>query len=160
IVTIAGDGGADVLGDGGPATGVTLSAPRDVAVDTLDDVVILDNGHRRIRFVDEATGFIDTIIGTGLIGFIGDPGAKQSGVLSSPVGAAYDAAGNLYIADRGDNAVREIALDGTITTFAGDGTATGLGDSGPAALASLSSPADVCVVGTTLFIADNGNDRI
>jgi hypothetical protein len=56
--------------------------------------------------------------------------------------------------------VREIALDGTITTFAGDGTSSGLGDGGPAALASLSGPRDVCVFGATLFIADNGNDRI
>src|SRR6185369_9421498 len=138
----------------------TLSAPRDVALDALDNIFILDNGHRRIRFVDEATGFIETIIGSGLIGFIGDRGPKQSGVLSSPAGAAYDAAGNLYIADRGNNAVREIALDGTITTFAGDGTSSGLGDSGPAALASLSGPRDVCVFGATLFIADDGNDRI
>jgi sugar lactone lactonase YvrE len=160
IVTVAGDGGADVLGDLGPATGATLSSPRDVALDALGNIVVLDAGHRRIRFVDQDTGFIDTIIGTGLIGFIGDRGAKQSGVLSGPAGAAYDAAGNLYVADRGDNAVRKIALDGTITTFAGDGTSSGSGDGGPAALASLSGPADVCVFGTTLFIADTGNDRV
>ncbi len=160
IVTIAGDGGADVLGDLGPATGATLSAPRDVALDALGNFAILDAGHRRIRRVDQATGFIDTIIGSGLIGFIGDRGPKQSGVLSGPAGAAYDAAGNLYVADRGNNAVRRIALDGTITTFAGDGTSSGLGDSGPAALASLAGPTDVCIFGATLFIADNGNDRI
>lgn len=160
IVTVAGDSGADVLGDLGPATGASLSSPRDIALDALGNIVILDSGHRRIRRVDQATGFIDTIIGSGLIGFIGDRGPKQSGVLSRPAGAAYDAAGNLYIADTGDNSVRKIALDGTITTFAGDGTSSGLGDGGPAELASLSGPRDVCVFGATLFIADNGNDRI
>ncbi len=160
IFTIAGNGGADVLGDGGPATGATLSAPRDIAIDADGNIFIYDAGRRRIRRVDEPTGFIDTVIGSGLIGFVGDRGPRQAGVLSSPSGAAYDAAGNLYVADRSNNAVRKIALDGTITTFAGDGTNVGLGDGGPAALASLSGPADLCVVGNTLFIADNGNDRI
>ncbi len=160
ILTIAGNGGADVLGDGGPATGASLSSPRDIALDSLGDVYIYDSGHRRIRRVDQLTGFIDTVIGTGLLGFIGDRGPKQDAVLSAPAGAAFDAAGNLYVADAGNNAVRKIAPNGIATTFAGDGTASGLGDGGPASLASLSGPTDVLVVGTTLFIADNGNDRI
>ncbi len=160
VFTVAGNGGADVLGDEGPATGSTLTSPRDIALDATGNVFIYDAGHRRIRRMDKATGYIDTVVGSGLIGFIGDRGPRQAGVLSSPSGAAYDAAGNLYIADRGDNAVRKIALDGTITTFAGDGTNSGLGDGGPAALASLAGPTDLCVVGATLFIADNGNDRI
>lgn len=160
ILTIAGNGGADVLGDLGPATGATLSGPRDLAIDTLGNVLVLDAGHNRIRRVDQATGFIDTIVGSGLIGFVGDRGPRQAGILSSPFGAAYDAAGNLYIADVGNSAVRKIALDGTISTIAGDGTANGLGDGGPATLATVNTPHAVCVVGSTLFIADLGNDRI
>jgi len=160
IFTIAGNGGADVLGDGGPATGSALAAPRDVAIDAAGNLFIYDANHGRIRRMDKATGFIDTVVGSGLTGFIGDRGPRQAGVLASPFGAAYDADGNLYIADLGNNAVRKIALDGTITTFAGDGTANGLGDGGPAALASLNAPSGVCVVGATLLIADTGNDRI
>ncbi len=160
IRTIAGNGGADVLGDDGPATGASLSAPRDLALDAQGNVFLYDSGHRRIRRMDKASGYIDTVVGSGLIGFVGDRGPRQAGVLSSPTGAAYDAAGNLYVADVGDNAVRKIALDGTITTFAGDGTNSGLGDGGPAELASLSGPRDVCVVGNSLFIADTGNDCI
>jgi sugar lactone lactonase YvrE len=160
IVTVAGNGGADVLGDLGPATGAALSAPRDIAIDAVGNVFILDSGHQRIRRVDRATSFIDTIAGTGLSGFIGDRGPWQAGVLSTPGGAAFDAAGNLYIADTGDNAVRKIAANGIITTFAGAGTNSGLGDGGPAALASLAGPRDVCIFGTTLYIADTGNSRI
>ena len=160
ILTIAGNGGADVLGDNGPATGANLASPRDLAPDALGNVFILDSGHQRIRRVDQATGFIDTVVGTGLTGFVGDRGPRQGGVLSNPAGSAYDAAGNLYIADTGNRAVRRIAPDGTITTVAGDGTANGLGDGGPAALASLSSPQDVLVVDTNLFIADANTDRI
>jgi len=103
MTTIAGNGGADVIGDGGPATGSTLSAPRDLALAATGDVLILDAGHRRIRRIDAATGFIDTIAGDGLVGFVGDRGPKQGGVLSNPGGASFDAAGNLYVADTGNN---------------------------------------------------------
>ena len=160
ILTIAGNGGGSVLGDLGPATGATLSSPRDIALDSLGNIYVYDSGNRRIRRIDKTTGFIDTVIGTGLTGFIGDRGPKQDGVLVTPQGSAFDAAGNLYIADSGNNTVRRIAVDGTITTFAGDGSNNGSGDGGPAALASLDAPSDVAVFGTTLFIADSGDSAI
>ncbi len=160
ILTIAGNGGGSVLGDLGPATGATLSSPRDIALDSLGNIYVYDAGNRRIRRIDKTTGFIDTVIGTGLLGFIGDRGPKQDGVLVTPKGSAFDAVGNLYIADSGNNAVRRIAVDGTITTFAGDGSNNGNGDGGPAALASLDAPSDVVVFGTTLFIADTADSAI
>jgi len=159
IVTLAGNGGT-VIGDLGPATGATLAAPRDVAIDAAGTIYIYEASTGRIRRVDAATGFITTVIGTGLRGFIGDRGPNQNGVLVAPEGSAFDAAGNLYIADTGDNAVRKVAANGTITTFAGNGSASGLGDGGPAHLASLSGPNDVVVVGNTLFISDAGHDCI
>src|SRR5208283_4597860 len=101
------------------------------------------------------------VAGTGLTGFIGDREPKQDGVLVAPSGAAFDAAGNLYIADTGDNAIRMVAADGTLTTLVGSGDPNGaLGDGGPAALATLNRPMDVAVSGATLFIADNGNGLI
>lgn len=160
ILTIAGNGGGSVLGDLGPATGATLSSPRDLAVDSLGNIYVYDTGNRRIRRIDKTTGFIDTVVGTGLTGFIGDRGPKQEGVLVAPQGSAFDAAGNLYIADSGDNAVRRIAPNGIITTFAGDGSGNGNGDGGPALLASLDGPSDVVVFGTTLFIADTNDSAI
>src|SRR5579862_635882 len=158
ILTIAGNGGT-TIGDDGPATGASLSSPRDVALDSLGNIYIYDSGHDRIRRVDKTTGFIDTVVGTGLNGFIGDRGPQQDGVLVAPQGSAFDAAGNLYVADTGDNAVRRVSSDGKITTFAGNGTTADLGDGGPAFLASL-TPNDVCVFGTTLFIADADNQSI
>jgi len=163
IVTIAGGGttgGGSIIGDFGPATAATLNGPRDVVSDGAGTVYVYDAGNGRIRRVDGATGYIDTVAGTALHGFIGDRGPYQHGVLMAPSGAAFDAAGNLYVADSGDHAVRRIAPDGTITTFAGVGVTGGLGDGGPANLASLSSPSDVCVVGSTLYVADFGHDAI
>ena len=159
ILTIAGNG-PTVIGDGGPATGATLATPRDVAVDSSGNIYIYDAANLRVRRIDKTTGFIDTVVGTGLKGFIGDRGPNQNGVLVAPSGAAFDAAGNLYIADTGNDAVRRVAPDGTITTLAGSGTSNGLGDGGAANLASLDAPTDVAVFGNTLFIADSGNDRI
>jgi len=159
IVTIAGNGGT-VIGDLGPATGASLSSPRDVALDRAGNIFISDGGHGRVRRVDKATGFIDTVMGTGLLGFIGDRGPNQDGVLAGPQGADMTLLGNLIVADTSDDAVRMISPSGTITTLAGNGTGQGLGDGGPAFLATLSSPTDVAVFGTTLYICDNGNDLI
>ncbi|MGD0089521.1 MAG: NHL repeat-containing protein [Planctomycetota bacterium] len=159
IVTLAGNGGT-VIGDLGPATGASLSSPRDVALDSTGNIFIYDSGHGRVRRVDKTTGFIDTVIGTGLLGFIGDRGPNQDGVLAGPQGADMDASGNLYIADTNDNAVRMVSPAGTITTLAGNGTTPGLGDGGPAYLGTLAGPTDVAVFGTTLFICDNGNNAI
>jgi sugar lactone lactonase YvrE len=159
IVTIAGNGGT-VIGDLGPATGASLSSPRDVALDRAGNIFIYDTGNGRVRRVDKATGFIDTVLGTGLKGFIGDRGPNQDGVLANPRGADMDASGNLYIADTADNAVRVVSPDGKITTLAGNGTGPGLGDGGPAYLATLNAPTDVALFGNTLFICENGNGNI
>ena len=161
IDTIAGAGnGGAILGDLGPATGAALAGPTDVAIDSSGNIYIYDAGFGRIRRVDAATGFIDTVIGTGVNGMIGDRGPRQFMVLNGPLGASFDAPGNLFIADTNDNSVRKVALDGTVTTYAGTGNPTGLGDGGPATLASLNMPNDVLVVGTTLFIADTTHNRI
>jgi len=159
IVTLAGNG-AITIGDLGPATGANLSQPSDVALDSKGNIYVYDSGFDRIRRIDAATGFIDTVVGTGLRGFIGDRGPKQQGVLVFPTGADFDAAGNLYIADTGNNAIRKVGLDGNISTFAGNGVTAGLGDGGPANLAALDTPTDVRVFGNTLYIADSGHDRI
>jgi sugar lactone lactonase YvrE len=160
IITVAGAGnGGTTLGDLGPATGATLG-PRDIALDTNGNLFIYDVGNQRIRRVDAITGFIDTVAGTGLIGFNGDRGPKQNGILVAPIGATFDAAGNLYIADTGDNAVRLVGADGKITTLVGTGATNGLGDGGPANLATLNAPSDVLVIGNVLFIADTGHGLV
>ena len=70
-----------------------------------------------------------------------------------------DAAGTLYVADTGNNAVRRIAPDGTVSTVAGDGTA-GYRD-GPGAQARFNGPVGVAVdAGGRVLVADTYNDRI
>ncbi|HWI75086.1 MAG TPA: hypothetical protein VNT55_24195 [Baekduia sp.] len=103
-----------------------------------------------------------TRAGTGTAGAIGDGTIAAGAQLSGPRGIARLADGSLLIADTGNNKIRKIAPDGTITTAAGSGTLGNAGDGGPANVAQLSGPRDVAVAadGISFYIADSGNNRI
>jgi len=81
--------------------------------------------------------------------------------LAAPAQIAYDAAGNLYIADLNDHVIRKINLAGIVTTVAGTGEQGFAGDGGPATSAQLDSPAGVAVdAAGNIYIADTHNQRI
>jgi hypothetical protein len=181
IYTVAGSAKAGFAGDGGLATKAELAGPRGVLVDSLGNLVISDTGNQRVRVVAESTGTfygqamtagdIYTIAGGGTSG-LGDGGPATSAELSGPGHLTFDAAGNLVIADTGDQRVRVVAQStgtfygqamtaGDIYTVAGNGTAGFAGDGGAATSAELSAPAGVAVDGAgDLLIADTGNNRI
>ena len=98
----------------------------------------------------------------GLGSFSGDGGPATGAGLNSPTGVAIDSAGNLYIADYGNQRIRKVDTSGKITTFAGIGvvTASDSGDGGPATKAELGSPYDVAVDGKgNVYIADSEHIR-
>ena len=176
ISTVAGNGTATFGGDGGAATGASLSFPFGVAVDTAGNLFIADRGNVRVRRVDAATGIITTVAGNGVFGFSGDGGPATSATLDSPSGVTLDAAGNLFIADSANQRIRRVdagadglvtgAADETITTVAGSGP-TGFGsggfsgDGGPATSARFATPTGVALdAAGNLFIADTLNHRI
>jgi sugar lactone lactonase YvrE len=160
IRTVAGDGLAGFSGDGGPATSAKLDDPVAVAVDASGDLFIADYGNARIREVP-SDGTIHTVAGTGVSGFSGDGGPATSAELGSPVDVAVDAAGDLFIADIGNQRIREVTPDGIIHTVAGDGLAGYSGDGGPATSAELNVPYGVAVDASgDLFIADDFNNRV
>ena len=107
-------------------------------------------------------GVLSTVAGTGNRGYFGDGGAAISANLRYPGNTAVDAAGNLYIADYGNNAIRRVdATTQTITTVAGNGDGGYSGDNGPAIQASLNSPWWVSIDGAgNLYIADTSNNVI
>ena len=98
----------------------------------------MDGGNNRIRKVDQQ-GIITTVAGTGEAGFSGDGGPATAAALSALGSLAFDAAGNLYIVDGGNNRIRKIDTQGIITTVAGTGRAGAAGDNGPATAAELST---------------------
>jgi sugar lactone lactonase YvrE len=105
ISTVAGNGVSGFSGDGGPATSAQLNMPEGVAVDGAGNLFIADVDNSRIRLVS-ADGTITTAAGNGTWGFSGDGGPATSAALSFPEGVAVDRAGNVYIADGENHAVR------------------------------------------------------
>jgi len=95
-------------------------------------------------------------------GFSGDGGPATAAQLSGPSAIAFDAAGNLLIAEAGNNRLRRVdAATGVITTIAGCGEKGDAGDGGPATAARLSSPLGVAVAADgAVLIADTGNHRL
>jgi uncharacterized protein (TIGR03437 family) len=160
ITTVAGNGGNGFSGDNGPATSAQLGYPQGVAVDSAGNLYFgeFDNsGNNRIRKV--SGGVITTVAGNGTSGFSGDGGPATSAQLGGPSGVAVDSAGNLFIADSGNNRIRKVS-GGVITTVAGHGGLVFLGENGPAT-GALVSPAGVVVDLTgNLYIADGYYNRI
>ena len=162
ITTVAGNGAPGFTSDNILAVSTELNNPTGVAVDASGNLFIADTGNNRIREVNLITGVITTVAGNGTMGFSGDHGLAVSAALNSPAGVAVDAAGDVFIADWGDNRVREVNhATGVITTIAGNGTAGYAGDKGLAVSSELNGPTGVAVdsVGD-VFIADYQNNRI
>ena len=116
ITTVAG-GGTSGLGDGGPATSASLSSPFGVAADAEGDLFIADQGHHRVREVNLATTIITTVAGTGTNGHNGDGGQAGAAEVSIPIGLAVDSQGDLFVADTGNNLIREVQ-PGCLVTIA------------------------------------------
>ena len=163
---IAGNGTPGFQGDNGPPTQAELKLPTGVFVDSAGNVFIADMGNNVIREIVAATGKIQTVAGVnaGSPGFGGDGGAATSALLSSPSGVFVDALGNIFIADTGNNVIREVTISNhNILTVAGSHVlgAGFSGDGGAATSAQLNAPLSVIVDPSgDLFIADTGNNVI
>jgi len=99
--------------------------------------------------------------GTGATAPLGDGGPASQATFKEPAGLAVDAAGNVFVADTGNNRIRRIGADGIVSTVAGDGTAGYNGDRIAATQARLNAPLSVAVDAQgDLYIADTQNHRV
>lgn len=158
ITTIAGDGTAGGLGDGGAATAAQLSQPVGMTIDASGNLYVAEHGGHRIRKITPA-GIISTVAGSGVSGHTGDGGAATAAKISYPTDVAFDGAGNMYISDYNYGYVRKVDPSGIITNFAGGGSS--FADGIPATDASLWANNGVCVDATgNVYIADMNHHRI
>jgi uncharacterized protein (TIGR03437 family) len=161
VSVVAGNGLWWFSGDGGPAINASFTGSlHGMALDAAGNLYVSDSSNQRIRRISPA-GIVDTVAGNGVAGYSGDGGPARQAQLNFPAGLAVDAAGNLYIADRSNHRVRQVAPDGTITTIAGTGVAGFGGDGGDARSAQLNGPMAVAVDALgNIFISDQNNNRV
>jgi hypothetical protein len=154
-------------GDGRHPTDALFNCTVGLAFDAAGDLFIADHGNSRIREID-TDGFVSTVAGIGPTGHTrlvgpqaGDGGPAVHAILDHPWGITFDSSGNLFIADRDHEAIRELHTDGTLTSVAGTGEAGYNGDGIQATSATLSRPVYVAVDGSDrVYISDQDNRRI
>jgi sugar lactone lactonase YvrE len=134
ISTYAGSGqnGAD----DGTAVAPTIPGVLAVAVDIDGDLLVSSESGQIWRVTP--AGDVTLVAGTGVTGFSGDGGPATAAQLDYPSGLLIDRDGSALVADSGNNRVRRIGPDGTITTVVGNGTPDASGDGGPATSAGIS----------------------
>jgi len=162
LTIVAGTGTSGFSPNGTPAASAMLNSPSAMLLDGAGNVFFADSGNSAVREIVAATGLIETVAGTGSVGYSGDGGAATAATLNHPQGIALDTNGNLYIADTGNNVIREVsAANGTIATIAGTGVGGFGGDGGPAAAALLNQPWGISFgMDGSLYIADFLNNVI
>jgi sugar lactone lactonase YvrE len=144
-------------GDGAAATKASIDFPTYLAQDSRGNLYVSEFFGQRIRKITPG-GIISTYAGTGIAGYNGDNIAAATAQLNYPTGLAFDSAGNLVVADGGNNRVRKISPAGIITTFAGTGVLGYSGDGGPAISATFNQPFGLTYdVPGNLYITDIGN---
>ena len=157
--TVAGQAGHGLLD--GVATSALFNTPNGVAINPSSSgnplVYIADPPNNCIRMLSTNDGTVATIAGSGTAGFTN----IQGGTFNNPMGLAFDAANNLYIADSLNNAIRKYNQQGHVSTVAGLGSAGAGYVDGAASLAQFNGPIAVAVDGSgNLYIADQGNNAI
>jgi sugar lactone lactonase YvrE len=162
ITTAVGTGAAGFSGDGGPALQATLDMPYGLAISPAGLLYWSEHGNDVVRRRN-ADGTVTTVAGKARSpGFSGDGGPGIEAQLRDPLHLAFDAAGNLYIADMGNNRVRKLTPEGIISTYAGGGSpADRVGDGGPATEARLNALRGLVVdIAGNLYIGDTENHRV
>ena len=121
VSTVAGNGDHEDSGDGGPALEAGIRSLDHIVFSPSGELHIVESNTHQIRKITR-DGKIATVAGRGVQGYFGDGGPATRAMLKQPSGIAFDAKGNMYIADMGNNRIRRVDAGGIISTYAGTGT--------------------------------------
>jgi sugar lactone lactonase YvrE len=152
----------DTLGDGCPATQARFSAPSGLASDALGNLYVTDTGNNVLREIG-TTGYVfltaggaSTVCGSDVVG---NGCLATQAIFKSPTGLQIDTLKDLYIADTGNNEVRELAsATNLVSALAGTGQPGGSGNGGLATTAQVNGPTGLAVdAAGNVYIADTGN---
>jgi sugar lactone lactonase YvrE len=140
------------------AIGAYIGSPTSVASDPAGNLYFTS---LHCVFKIDKSGVLTRVAGNSLAGFSGDGGAATNAQLRDPSGVAIDRAGNIFIADAGNQRVRKVSSNGIITTIADANSDPPPADGRPSAEGILFSPLSVALDGAgILFIADAGTHRV
>jgi sugar lactone lactonase YvrE len=157
VTTVAGTAGTSGSADG---TGVAalFSNPYGMAIDSADNLYVADNGNAVIRKITPA-GVVTTLAGSkGVLGSADGTGTAAQ--FNQPTDVAADAAGNVYVADTGNELIRKITPAGVVTTLGGAPGIVGSADA-TGSNASFNGPAGVAAdAAGNIFVADSLNNTI
>ena len=142
-------------------TTLGMKEPQGLNTDPDGKLYIADTGDNKIEETNNSINFAFIAGASPFIGgFYGDQGPAPFAWLNAPQGVAADAAGNVYIADTGNNRIRRVS-GGVIATIAGTGTPGYSGDGGPATNAGINSPIGIVADSAgNLYFSDSANNRI
>jgi sugar lactone lactonase YvrE len=155
VSTYAGTG-VRGLADGDKAS-ATFSSPYGIGIDPGGNIFVADAANNVIRKITVSTGKVTTFAGTGTQGLAN--GSALSSTFFHPGALTFDATGNLFVSELGNNTIRKITPDGTVSTYAGTG-AVGSAD-GNAASATFQQPNGLVFDSSgSLYVADQLNNKI
>jgi sugar lactone lactonase YvrE len=160
ITRYAGTGSAGAGGDGGLATAAQINRPYSIAADATGNLYLSDNN--KIRFINAATGIINTVAGNGPGGNTGDDGDASYASFSDPRYLAISRAGNLYIHDYNHYVIRKITAEtNIISNYCGNYTRGTSGIGGPASEAQLYQFNNVTVDRPgNIYVTDINNHKV
>ncbi len=157
VTVLAGSPGVAGSADGS-GSAATFDDPTGVAVDSSGNVYVADEGNDEIREITPA-GVVSTLAGSpGVAGSANGTGSAAS--FYYPTGVAVDNSGNVYVADEGNEEIREITPAGVVSTLAGSAGQMG-SNNGTGSAASFAYPTGVAVDSSgNVYVADLANDDI
>jgi len=153
VSIFAGNGAAGA--NDGTGAAASFNTTRDLAIDMFNNIYVADKANNKIRKITPQ-GVVTTVAGSGATGAVNANGANAS--FTSPNGLTVDAAGNIYVADSGNNLIRKILPNGAVITFAGSGAA---GANDGTTFASFNFPNDVVTDNAgNVYVSDYVSEEI